>query len=60
MVTQGSDCPDWNKFPGAPPKTVWLRCGHASVDEVERKLRSAAERILLMDTQPDIEIVEIW
>ena len=60
IVTQDSDYPDWNKFLGAPPKIVWLRCGNASVDEVERKLRNAAGRILLMDTQQDIEVVEVW
>jgi predicted nuclease of predicted toxin-antitoxin system len=60
IVTQDSDYPDWNKFLGAPPEIVWLRCGNASVDEVERKLRNAAGRILLMDTQQDIEVVEVW
>ena len=60
IVTQDSDYPDWNKFLGSPPKIVWLRCGNATVDVVERKLRNAAGRILLMDIQSDIEVVEIW
>jgi predicted nuclease of predicted toxin-antitoxin system len=60
IVTQDSDYPDWNKFLGAPPKIVWLRCGNASVDTVEAKLRNAAGRILLMETQGDIEVVEVW
>ena len=60
IVTQDSDYPDWNKFLGAPPKIVWLRCGNASVDAVEGKLRNAAGRILLMETQSDIEVVEVW
>lgn len=60
IVTQDSDYPDWNKFLGAPPKIVWLRCGNASVDAVEGKLRAAAERILLMETLREIEVVEVW
>lgn len=60
IVTQDSDYPDWNKFLGAPPKIVWLRCGNASVDAVEEKLRHAAIRIQLMETQEDIEVVEVW
>ena len=60
IVTQDSDYPDWNKFLGAPPKIVWLRCGNASVDAVEEKLRNAAKRILSMETQSEIEVVEVW
>ena len=60
IVTQDSDYPDWNKFLGAPPKIVWLRCGNASVDVVDSKLRTAAARILLMESQSDIRVVEVW
>jgi predicted nuclease of predicted toxin-antitoxin system len=60
IVTQDSDYPDWNKLRGAPPRIVWLRCGNASVEEIERKLRHAAERILSMRTQHNVEIVEVW
>lgn len=60
IVTQDSDYPDWNKLHGAPPKIVWLRCGNASVEDVEKKLRYAADGILSMETQTDIEIVEVW
>lgn len=60
IVTQDSDYPDWNKFLGAPPKIVWLRCGNASVDVVDSKLRTAAARILLMESQSDIKVVEVW
>ena len=60
IVTQDSDYPDWNKLRGAPPKIVWLRCGNASVDEIEKKLRDVAGRIQLMETQDAVEIVEVW
>ena len=60
IVTQDADYSDWNKLRGAPPKIVWLRCGNASVDEIHSKLRSAAERIRLLDTDIEVEIVEVW
>lgn len=50
VVTQDSDYSDWNKLRGAPPKIVWLRCGNASVDQIHAKLRSAADRILMLDS----------
>jgi predicted nuclease of predicted toxin-antitoxin system len=60
IVTQDSDYSDWNKLRGAPPKIVWLRCGNASVDQIHTKLRSAAERIRLLETEPEVEVVEVW
>jgi predicted nuclease of predicted toxin-antitoxin system len=48
IVTQDSDYSDWNKLRGAPPKIVWLRCGNA------------ADRIQTLNTDPLIEVVEIW
>lgn len=60
IVTQDADYSDWNKLRGALPKIVWLRCGNASVDEIHSKLRSAAERIRLLDTDLEVEIVEVW
>jgi predicted nuclease of predicted toxin-antitoxin system len=60
IVTQDSDYSDWNKLRGAPPKIVWLRCGNTSVDQIHLKLRSAASRIMTLDTDPDVEVVEVW
>lgn len=60
IVTQDSDYSDWNKLRGAPPKIVWLRCGNASVDQIHSKLRIAADRIAIMDTDSSIEVVEVW
>ena len=60
IVTQDSDYSDWNKLRGAPPRIAWLRCGNTGVDEIHEKLRSAATQILAMQTEVDIEVVEIW
>ena len=60
VVTQDSDYSDWNKLRGSPPKIVWLRCGNASMHEIHQKIRSAADRIRMMDSSPGVEVVEIW
>ena len=60
IVTQDSDYSDWNKLRGAPPKIIWLRCGNASVDLVHTKIRNAAGRIQMLESDPDVEVVEIW
>ena len=61
IVTQDSDYSDWNKLRGAPPKIIWLRRGNSSVDEIHSKIRTAADRVSLLD-HPDagVEVVEIW
>jgi len=61
IVTQDSDYSDWNKLRGAPPKIIWLRCRNASVDQIHSKIRTAADRVSLLD-HPDagVEVVEIW
>jgi predicted nuclease of predicted toxin-antitoxin system len=60
ILTQDSDYADWNKLRGVPPKIVWLRCGNATVNEIHSKLRQAAERILLLEADSEVEVVEIW
>jgi predicted nuclease of predicted toxin-antitoxin system len=60
IVTQDSDYSDWNKLRGAPPKIVWLRCGNASVDQIQQKLRRAADRIHTMESNTGVEVVEVW
>jgi predicted nuclease of predicted toxin-antitoxin system len=60
IVTQDSDYSDWNKLRGAPPKIVWLRCGNTSADQMHFKLRKAAELIRTLDTNPNVEVVEVW
>ena len=60
IVTQDSDYSDWNKLRGAPPKIVWLRCGNATVDQIQQKIRNAAARILEMNSHSGAEVIEIW
>ena len=60
IVTQVSDYSDWNKLRGAPPKIIWLRCANASVDQIHSKLRNAADRIQTLDSDLDVEVVEVW
>lgn len=61
IVTQDSDYADWHKIRGAPPKIIWIRCGNASVKQIQSKLRNSAERISLMqDENAEVDIVEIW
>ncbi|MCF7675614.1 MAG: DUF5615 family PIN-like protein [Akkermansiaceae bacterium] len=60
IVTQDSDYSDWNKLRGAPPKIIWRRCGNASVDQIHSKLRNAADRIGLLQSDLNVEVVEIW
>ena len=60
IVTQDSDYADWNKLRGAPPKIVWLRCGNTTVDQMQSKLRNAVARIQELDSDPNVEVVEVW
>ncbi len=60
IVTQDSDYADWNKLRGAPPKIIWLRCGNTTVDQMHLKIRSSAGRIQTLESELDIEVIEIW
>ena len=60
IVTQDADYSDWNKLRGSPPKIIWIRCGNASVTEISLKLRDAADRILTLEADPEVEIIEVW
>jgi predicted nuclease of predicted toxin-antitoxin system len=60
IVTQDSDYADWNKLRGAPPKIIWLRCGNTTVDQMHLKMRSSAGRIQTLESELDIEVIEIW
>jgi predicted nuclease of predicted toxin-antitoxin system len=60
IVTQDSDYADWNKLRGAPPKIVWLRCGNTSVEQMHSKLRNAVDQIRTLDSDLNVEVVEIW
>ena len=60
VVTQDSDYSDWNKLRGAPPRIIWLRCGNASVQQIHTKIRNASSRIQTLDSDPEVEVVEVW
>jgi predicted nuclease of predicted toxin-antitoxin system len=61
IVTQDSDYADWNKLLGTPPWIVWVRCGNASTDTIEKKLRSAVDLIRLLETESrHVEVIEVW
>jgi predicted nuclease of predicted toxin-antitoxin system len=60
ILTQDSDYAEWNKLRGAPPKIVWLRSGNASVNEIHTKIRNAVDLIRTLDSDPSVEVVEIW
>lgn len=60
IVTQDSDYADWNKLRGSPPKIIWIRSGNTSVDQMHIKLRHAFIRIQELETDPNIDVIEIW
>lgn len=45
---------------GTPPKIIWLRCGNATVSEVEFLLRANFHVIQHFETHPTADILEIW
>ena len=60
IVTQDSDFIDWNKIRGAPPKIIWIRCGNQPLAETEQRIRACAQAIAILETNSDLEIVEVW
>jgi len=60
IVTQDSDYADWNKLRGAPPKIIWIRSGNTSVDQMHIKIRHAFVRVQELETDPKVEVIEIW
>ena len=60
IVTQDSDFIDWNKIRRAPPKIIWIRCGNQSLAETEQRIRECAPAIETLETDSDLEIVEVW
>ncbi len=60
IATQDSDFADFNRLRGAPPKILWLRCGNQTVTEIERRIRTYFPRIQFLETDPKIDVVEVW
>ena len=59
IVTQDEDYAEWNALRGSPPKIVWIRCGNAPTHVIEHKIRGAAEKLQLVDSWDDIDVVEV-
>lgn len=52
IVTQDADFAERSRLYGSPPKVVWLRCGNASTKQVKTLLRSGAEVIQALLSNP--------
>jgi predicted nuclease of predicted toxin-antitoxin system len=59
LVTQDADFVDWNRLFGVPPKIIWIRFGNKPVDFIEKKLIQYLDRIQLLASDREIEILEI-
>lgn len=59
LVTQDADFVDWNRLFGVPPKIIWIRFGNKPVDFIEKKLIQYLDRIQLLSSDREIEILEI-
>ena len=59
LVTQDSDFADMAAFYGSPPKVIWLRCGNAPTQVVEKLLRDHLESILDFEQDSTATCLEI-
>jgi len=60
IVTLDSDFPDFSILRGHPPKVIWLRCGNATVAEVEALLRRSQSQIESFAADAEAAYLEIW
>lgn len=60
VVTLDKDFSELALQRGVPPKIIWLRCGNATVAEVERLLRANFKEIENFETHPSAQVLEIW
>jgi predicted nuclease of predicted toxin-antitoxin system len=60
VTTLDKDFADMSLLRGAPPKIIWLRCGNATVAEVERLLRANLQEIQKFETNTNVSLLEIW
>lgn len=59
LVTQDADFIDWNRLFGVSPKIIWIRFGNRPVDFTEKKLIQYFDKIQLLSSDNQIEILEI-
>ena len=60
VVTLDKDFADLALMRGAPPKTIWLRCGNSTVERIERLLRLNFAEIERFEANPNASVLEIW
>jgi predicted nuclease of predicted toxin-antitoxin system len=60
IVTLDGDFADASILRGAPPKVIWLRCGHSTVAEVEALRRRHAGEIAVFAADSEAAHLEIW
>ncbi len=60
IVTQDVDFAEKSRLYGSPPKVVWLRCGNAPTKQVESLLRSCAEAIQELLSNPSLHCLELY
>ena len=60
IVTLDADFADLSLLRGQPPKVIWLRCGNATVAEVEALLRRHLAQIAWFADDPDATYLEVW
>ena len=60
IVTQDADFPERSRLYGSPPKVVWLRCGNAPTSKVETLLRSGADAIQELLSNPNFHCLELY
>ena len=60
IVTLDADFADLSLLRGQPPKVIWLRCGNATVAEVESLPRRHLAEIAWFAADPDANYLEVW
>jgi predicted nuclease of predicted toxin-antitoxin system len=60
LVTLDKDFSDLAMLRGAPPKIIWMRCGNATVAEIERLIRSNFSEIENFNSSSVATVLEIW
>ena len=60
IVTLDKDFSDLALLRGVPPKIIWMRCGNATVAQVERLIRANLAEIEKFDSSSDSTVLEIW
>jgi predicted nuclease of predicted toxin-antitoxin system len=60
IVTQDADFAERSRLYGSPPKVMWLRCGNAPTSQVKNLLRSGADAIQELLSNPNFHCLELY